>query len=48
MSGIAAIQHPLRDVESRACHVRLVVNIPDWIDWTAVHSHPQLDVRILL
>jgi hypothetical protein len=48
MPGIAAIQHPLRDVDSRSCKVRFVVNVPDRIDWTAVNSHSHLDVRILL
>src|SRR5882724_5393477 len=48
MPGIAAIQHPLRDVDSRSRKVRFVVNVSDRIDWTAVNSHSHLDVRILL
>src|SRR5437773_7733592 len=31
----------------RSRNVRLVVNIGDLIHWTAVHSHPQLDMRML-
>src|SRR5437773_10505133 len=32
----------------RSRNVRLVVNIGDLIHWAAVHSHPQLDMRMLL
>ena len=48
MPGIAAIQNPLRDVDSRPCHVCFLVNIGHSINRAAVNSHPQLDVRMLL
>jgi hypothetical protein len=48
MSGIAAIQHPLRDIYSRSCKVRFVVNIGDPIDWATVNSHPHLNTRMIL
>src|SRR6266566_4128000 len=48
MSRIAAIQHTLRDVDSRSCKVRLVVNILDSIDRTTVNAHPHLNVRMIL
>jgi hypothetical protein len=48
MPGIAAIQNPLRDVDSRPCHVCFVVNISHSINRAAVHSHPYLNVRMIL
>ncbi len=48
MPGIAAIQHPLRDIDSRSCKVRLVVHIGDPIDWATVNSHPHLNTRMIL
>jgi len=48
MPGIAALQNPLRDVDSCPCHVCFLVNIGHSIDRAAVNSHPQLDVRMLL
>ncbi len=48
MPGIAAIQHPLRDVDSRSCYVCFLVHIGHSIDRAAVNSHPHLDVRMLL
>src|SRR4029077_12402865 len=48
VAGIAAIQNPLRDVDSRPGHVCFVVNIGHSIDRAAVNSHPQLDLRMLL
>src|SRR5215472_11488369 len=48
MPGITAIHNALRHVDSRSRDVRLVINIDDLIDWAAVHSHPQLDMRMLL
>src|SRR6266516_1434260 len=47
MSGIAAIKHSLRDVDSRPCKVRFVVNVPDSIDRAAMNAHPDLNVRTL-
>src|SRR5947209_4170706 len=48
VSGIAAIQHSLRDVDSRTSYVRFVVYIGNSIDRAAVNSHPQLNVRVIL
>src|SRR5438128_8249232 len=48
MPGIAAIHDALRHVDPRSGDVRPVVNIGDLIHWAAVHSHPQLDMRMLL
>src|SRR5438046_8760739 len=48
MPGIAAIEHSLGDVDSRACHVRLVVNVLDSIDRTAMNAHPHPNVRMIL
>src|SRR5262249_12584945 len=48
MSCIAAIQHTLRDVDSRSCKVRVVVNVLDSFDRTTVNAHPHLYVRMIL
>src|SRR5947199_9056495 len=48
MPGIAAIHDALRHVDPWSRDVRLFVNIGDLIHWAAVHSHPQLDMRMLL
>src|SRR4029453_4919473 len=48
MPGIAAIQHPLRDIYSRSCKVRFVVNIGDLIDRANMNSHPHLNTRTIL
>src|SRR6266480_3179669 len=48
MPGIAAIEYSLADVNSRSCYVRLVINIDDSIDRTAVNSHSHLNVRMML
>jgi hypothetical protein len=48
MPRIAALQNPLRDVDSRPGHVCFLVNIGHWINRAAVNSHPQLDMRMLL
>ena len=45
MTSIAAIEYPLRYVHSGSRYVRFVVNIGDSIDWAAVNSHPQLNLR---
>jgi len=45
VAGIAAIQYPLRYIHSGSRYVRFVINIGDSIDWAAVNSHPQLDLR---
>ena len=48
MSGIAAIHHSLRNIDPRTGYVRFLINIRDSVDRTAVNSHPQLDVRMIL
>jgi hypothetical protein len=47
MPGIAAIQYPLRDIDSRSCKVRFVVHIGDSVDWATVNSHPHLNVWMI-
>ena len=39
VSGIAAIHHPLRDVDAGAGNVGLFVQVGDFIDRAAVNSH---------
>jgi hypothetical protein len=48
MSGIAAIHDALRQINSRTGYVRFLVYIRDSVDRTAVNSHPQQDLRLLL
>ena len=48
MPGIAAIQDPLGDIDSRSCHVRFIVNIGNAIDRTTVNPHPQPNMRMIL
>src|SRR5207249_11208716 len=48
MPGIAAIHDALRHVDPWSRDVRLFINIGDLVHWAAVHSHPQLDMRMLL
>src|SRR5882724_4788816 len=48
MSGITAIKNSLRDIYSRSCKVRFVVNIGDSIDRATMNSHPQLNARMIL
>ena len=48
VSGIAAIQHPLGDIDSRARDIRLLVNVYDAIHRTTMNPHAQLDPRTTL
>ncbi len=48
MPGIAAIEHPLRDIDSRSCKVRFVIHIGDSVDWTTVDPHSHLNMRMVL
>src|SRR6266478_760094 len=48
MPSIAAIQYPLRDIDSRSYKVRFVVHIGDSVDWATVNSHPHLNVWMIL
>jgi hypothetical protein len=47
VSGIAAIHHPLGDVNSGTGHVRPVVDIFNLIDRAAVHAHAESKARIV-
>jgi hypothetical protein len=48
MSGIATIQHSLRNIDSRACNIRFFVNVGHSVDRTAVNSHPQPNAQMVL
>ncbi len=48
MPCVAAIQHPLGDVDPSSSKVCLVVHIGDSVDGATVNSHPHLDLRMLL
>jgi hypothetical protein len=48
MPGIAAIHHALRNIDSRTGYVRFLIYIRDSVDRTAVNSHPQQDLRMIL
>jgi hypothetical protein len=48
VSGVTAIQHSLRNIDSRTGYVRFLVNIGDSVDRTAMNPHPQLDARMIL
>src|SRR5690349_9589448 len=48
VSGIAAIHHPLRDVDSSAGNVRLLVEISDFINGSAMNAHPDFQFRMTL
>lgn len=48
VSGVTAVQHSLRNIDSRTRYIRFLVNIDDSVDRTTVNSHPQLDARMIL
>jgi hypothetical protein len=48
VTGVAAIHHALRNVDSRTGYVRFLINIRDSVDGTAVNSHPQPDAWMIL
>jgi hypothetical protein len=48
MPSIAAIQHSLRNIDSRTGYVRFLVNINDSANRTAVNSHPQPNLQVVL
>ena len=47
VTGIAAIHHALRDVNSRAGNIGLLVQIADFIHRTAVNAHTHTQFRIV-
>ena len=46
VSGIATIHHPLRDVDSGAGNVRLLVEIGDFVNGSAMNAHPHFQFRM--
>jgi len=48
VSGIAAVHHALRDVDTGARHVRHLVDVNDPADGAAVYAHPQVKLRVFL
>src|SRR5437762_13780621 len=48
MTGIAAIHHPLRNVDAGAGDIHPIVHISDLIDGAAVRTHPETKSRIIL
>ena len=48
MPGIAAIQHPLRHIDSSPSKVCFVVHIGDPIDRATVNAHPHLNMLMIL
>jgi hypothetical protein len=48
VSGVATIHHALRNIDSRTGYVRFLIYIRDSVDRTAVNSHPQQDLRMIL
>src|SRR5262245_61072411 len=48
MTGIATRHDPLRNVNSCAGEIGLIIYIRDWIDWAAVNTHAQFELRTAL
>src|SRR6266851_9224997 len=48
VSGVAAIHHPLRDVDSRPGDVRLFVEVGDFVDRPAMNPHSDSKLRMTL
>src|SRR5213079_671030 len=46
--GITAIKHSLRDIDSRSCKVRFIINVSDSIDRATVNPHSQPNTRMIL
>src|SRR6187549_854381 len=46
--GITAIKHSLRDIDSRSCKVRFIINVSDSIDRATVNPHSQPNLRMIL
>jgi hypothetical protein len=47
VSGVTAVQHSLRNIDSRTRYIRFLVNIDDSVDRTTVDSHSQPDARMM-
>ena len=48
VSGVAAIHHPLRDVDSSAREIGPFGYIDHAANWSAMDSHPNLQARMFL
>ena len=48
MSGIAARHDPLRNVDSCPREISLIIYIRDRIDWAAMNTHAQFELRSAL
>ena len=48
VTGIAAIHHPLGDVDSRSSDVGLFVEVGNFVDRPAVNSHSNAKLRMTL
>src|SRR6266480_2239636 len=48
VSGITAIKHSLRDIDSRSCKVRFIINVGDSIDRATVNPHSQPNMQMIL
>src|SRR4029450_3561857 len=47
VSGITAIKHSLRDIDSRSCKVRFIINVGDSIDRATVNPHSQPNIGMI-
>src|SRR5207253_4244774 len=47
VARVAAIHHPLRDIDSYTGDVRSVIDILDLIDRAAMHAHAQTNSRVV-
>src|SRR3954454_11055167 len=48
VSGIAAVHHPLRDIDGGASHVCFSGCVDDSADWSTVYAHSQPQFRMFL
>src|SRR5438093_605323 len=44
VTSIAAIHHPLREIDSGAGDIRLCIEISDLVNWAAVDSHSNVQL----
>src|SRR6266496_5469455 len=48
VSGITAIKHSLRDIDSRSCKARFIINVGGSIDGATVNAHAQPNMGMTL
>src|SRR5438093_777592 len=48
VTRVTAVHHPLRDVDARAGDVGATTHVHHATDWSAMNSHPQLELRMFL